>query len=68
MPFKSKKQKKWAFATHQSWADKWAEETPNMKNLPEKKKSKPPTRKGNRKPTKTEKSVSDALTGKKKKK
>lgn len=33
MPFKSKKQSKWAFATHQEWADKWAKQT-DYKHLP----------------------------------
>lgn len=33
MPFKSKQQSKWAFATHQEWADKWAKQT-DYKNLP----------------------------------
>lgn len=34
MPFKNKKQMRWAFATKQPWAKRWAKET-NMKNLPE---------------------------------
>ena len=40
MPFKSKAQMKFAFATKQPWAAKWAEETGNMKKLPNKKKKK----------------------------
>lgn len=36
MPFLSKSQSKWAFATHQEWADKWAKQT-DYKNLPMKK-------------------------------
>lgn len=36
MPFKSSSQQKWAFATKQPFAKRWAKETPNMKKLPEK--------------------------------
>ena len=36
MPFKSKKQEKWAFATHQKFAKKWANKT-NYSKLPDKK-------------------------------
>jgi len=35
MPFKSKKQEKWAFATKQPFAKKWAKVT-NQKSLPKK--------------------------------
>jgi hypothetical protein len=34
LPFKSKKQWKWAFAMHKKFAQKWAKETPNYKSLP----------------------------------
>jgi len=34
MPFKSKQQSKWAFATHQEWADKWGKQT-DYKHLPD---------------------------------
>jgi len=33
MPFKSLAQERWAFATHQKFAKKWADMT-NQKNLP----------------------------------
>lgn len=35
MPFKSKKQARWMFATHPKMAKKWAHHTPDMKGLPE---------------------------------
>lgn len=35
MPFKSKKQEQWAFATHQPFAKKWADMT-SQKSLPNK--------------------------------
>lgn len=35
MPFKSKAQMRWAFATHQPFAKEWALKTKNAKNLPE---------------------------------
>jgi hypothetical protein len=35
-PYKSKSQMRWAFATKQPWAARWAKHTPNMKNLPNK--------------------------------
>ena len=35
MPFKSKKQARWMFATHPKMAKKWADHTPDMKSLPE---------------------------------
>ena len=35
MPFKSRQQEKWAFATHQPFAKKWADMT-NQKALPKK--------------------------------
>jgi hypothetical protein len=34
MPFKSKSQQKWMFATHPEMARRWADETPNIKGLP----------------------------------
>jgi hypothetical protein len=37
MPFKSRAQQAWAFATGQPWAKKWAKHTPNMKKLPKRK-------------------------------
>lgn len=40
MPFKSRQQEKWAFATKQPFAKKWADIT-NQKSLPNKKKIKP---------------------------
>jgi hypothetical protein len=40
MPYRSKAQVKWAFATGQEFAEKWADHTPNIKNLPERVKSK----------------------------
>jgi len=36
MPFKSKKQEKWMFATKPEMAKRWAKETPNQKALPKK--------------------------------
>lgn len=36
MPFKSKAQQRFMFATMPKTAEKWAEKTPNMKNLPQK--------------------------------
>jgi len=35
MPFKSKAQMRWMFANHPEMAKRWAEHTPNIKNLPE---------------------------------
>jgi len=35
MPFKSKAQQKWMFATHPRMAEEWASRTPNMKDLPD---------------------------------
>lgn len=40
MPFKSKAQQKFMFSQHPKIAKRWAKETKNIKNLPEKKKSK----------------------------
>ena len=40
MPFKSKRQMRWAFAHHKSFAAKWLRHTPNVKRLPEKAKKK----------------------------
>jgi hypothetical protein len=37
MPFQSKAQQRWMFATNPEEAKKWAKETPNMKTLPDKK-------------------------------
>lgn len=37
MPFKSKAQERWAFATNQTFAKEWADKTPNFARLPEKK-------------------------------
>jgi hypothetical protein len=37
---------KWAFANKQPWADKWAKHTPNIKKLPERKKSMAKKKKG----------------------
>jgi hypothetical protein len=39
MPFKSKKQWRWAWANRKRWADKWAHKTPSYKGLPESKHS-----------------------------
>lgn len=39
MPFKSKAQERWAFATKQPFAKKWAKKT-NQKSLPTRKKRK----------------------------
>jgi hypothetical protein len=36
MPFKSDSQRKWMFANEPAMAHRWADETPNMKDLPEK--------------------------------
>lgn len=35
MPFKSKQQMKWMFANHPAMAERWADETPSIKELPE---------------------------------
>jgi hypothetical protein len=40
MPFVSKSQQKYAFATKQPWAEEFAKETHNFKSLPEKVKAK----------------------------
>ena len=34
MPFESKAQMRWMFATHPEMAKKWAQHTPDMKHLP----------------------------------
>lgn len=39
MPFKSKKQIRWAFANHKPWARRWASHTPSIPALPEEAKS-----------------------------
>jgi hypothetical protein len=44
MPFKSKAQQKYMFATMPETAKKWAKETPNMKRLPKKAARKPQRR------------------------
>jgi hypothetical protein len=36
MPFKSRQQEKWMYATHPDMAKKWQEETPKGKKLPKK--------------------------------
>jgi len=36
MPFKSDSQRRWMFANEPEMAHRWADETPNMKDLPEK--------------------------------
>jgi hypothetical protein len=36
MPFKSKAQEKWMFANHPEMAKRWADETPDIKDLPDK--------------------------------
>lgn len=36
MPFKSKAQRRFAFGTKQPWAERWADETPKGKELPDK--------------------------------
>jgi hypothetical protein len=41
MPFKSKTQQKWMFANKPEMAKEWADETPNIKSLPNKVKKKP---------------------------
>lgn len=40
MPFKSKAQQKYMFATMPKTAKRWAKETPNIKSLPKKVKKK----------------------------
>ena len=35
MPFQSKAQARWAFATKQPFAEKWAHATPDIKALPQ---------------------------------
>lgn len=39
MPFKSKSQMRWMFATHPKMAKKWASHTKSVKDLPDKKES-----------------------------
>ena len=36
MPFSSQVQRKWMFSNKPEMAHRWADETPNMKGLPEK--------------------------------
>ena len=50
MPFKSKAQQRYMFATHPEIAKRWADHTPDIKSLPErvgkgKKKKRKPSRK-----------------------
>ena len=40
MPFKSRQQEKWMYATHPEMAKRWAAETPQGKALPKKVKKK----------------------------
>lgn len=40
MPFKSRKQAKFMFAKHPKMAKKWADHTPSIKSLPNRKKRK----------------------------
>jgi hypothetical protein len=40
MPFRSKKQWRWAFVTKKPWARRWARETKSFKRLPRRKKRK----------------------------
>lgn len=40
MPFQSKSQAAWMFANKPAMAHRWAAETPSIKSLPEKKKTK----------------------------
>jgi hypothetical protein len=40
MPFKSRQQEKWMYATHPEMAKQWQEETPKGKALPKKVKKK----------------------------
>lgn len=35
MPFKSKRQMRWAYATGKRWASTWSKHTKNAKRLPE---------------------------------
>ena len=42
MPLKSKAQQKWMFANKPEMAKEWADETPNIKSLPNKVKKKKP--------------------------
>lgn len=40
MPFKSESQRRWMFSKKPEMAKEWAEDTPDMKGLPDKKKKK----------------------------
>lgn len=51
MPFKSKAQARLMFAKDPKMAKRWADETPNMKKLPEKVKKKGKKGKKKKKPT-----------------
>ena len=39
-PFRSKKQQRWMYANDKAMAEEWAKETPDIKGLPEKAKTK----------------------------
>ena len=45
MPFKSKSQRRWMYATHPEMAQEWAEHTPKGAKLPEKVKTNKKTHK-----------------------
>ena len=45
MPMKSKRQRRWMWATHPEMAKRWEKETPKGKKLPEKVKRKPKRKK-----------------------
>ena len=47
MPFKSKKQMKWMYANHPEMAKRWADHTPNISKLPEKKEESEEEKKAN---------------------
>ncbi len=40
MPFKSQAQRRWMYANKPAMAKRWSEHTPNIKNLPERKRRK----------------------------
>jgi hypothetical protein len=60
MPFKSKAQQRWMFATNPDEARKWADETKNIKDLPEKKHPQK-NRKRKKLPPMTTKNASDGM-------
>lgn len=49
MPLENKAQTRFMFWKHPEMAERWAKETPNMKNLPEKKKPERPRYQAGRK-------------------